>query len=80
MTRGGARPGAGRPRVYPDKTRSITLSLEARVADALNEYAQAHDLSRSAAASRLIGRAVELEDENADMRAMLDLIESEPAP
>lgn len=51
---GGARKGAGRPRVYPEGRVSRNLSLDKRADDAITEHATRLGVSRSRAASDLI--------------------------
>jgi metal-responsive CopG/Arc/MetJ family transcriptional regulator len=56
MARGGKRTGAGRPAGNPDERyRKVSLSLSPEVLALIDEYAQAHEMSRSAAVEKLIG-------------------------
>lgn len=54
---GGARKGAGRPRIYPAGRVTRTMSLDRRADEAVRRYAEEHGLSKSQAASVLILRA-----------------------
>ncbi len=57
--RGGWRPGAGRPR-KPDARKSVTLTLHPDILAHLDAIAGRDGISRSEAASRLIGVALRL--------------------
>jgi metal-responsive CopG/Arc/MetJ family transcriptional regulator len=56
MTKGGKRPGAGRPRGNPDEAmRRVSITLNPKALESLDRYAaDKHGMNRSAAVEALI--------------------------
>jgi hypothetical protein len=53
-TRGGARPGAGRPKIYEDLAAPTSIALESKLMDRLDAKAKSLGLTRSAAVQQAV--------------------------
>lgn len=57
--KGGARPGAGRPRTHTGPMRNITLYLPVDILDAIDQKSKDMGVNQSWAATRLLRTAIE---------------------